>query len=73
MFVVAAILLAVVAFRVFEVMRGTPPLSSPKAEGGFWFLAALIALVVIPHFIGTRFARLLWRSRIRFYGRYQHQ
>ena len=71
-FVIAAMLITVMLFRSLEIMRGTPPLSSPKAEDGFLFFVGLVAVVVIPYLIGTRVARLLWRSRIRFYRRYQH-
>lgn len=72
-FVIAAMLVAAVLFRTLEIARGAPPLSSPKAEDGPLFLVGLIAVVVIPYLVGTRVARLLWRSRIRFYRTYQHQ
>ena len=73
MFVVAAMLITVVLFRSFEIIRGVPPLSAPKGEDGFLFFIGLIAVVVIPYLMGTRVARLLWGSRIRFYRTYQHQ
>ena len=73
MFVIAAILIMVVLFRSSEIMRGVPPLSAPRAEDGFLFFMGLIAVVVIPYLMGTRVARLLWRSRTRFYRTYQHQ
>ena len=66
-FVIAAMLIAVVLFRSLEIMRRAPPLSGPKAEDGFLFFLGLIAVVVIPYIVGTRIARLLWRSRTRFY------
>jgi hypothetical protein len=72
-FVIAAILVAVVLFRSLEIMRGVPPLSSPRAENGFLFFVGLIAVVVVPYIMGTRVARLLWRSRVRFYRTYQYQ
>jgi predicted nucleic acid-binding Zn ribbon protein len=72
-FVIAAMLVAVVLFRVLEIARGALPLSSPKPEDGFFFFVGLIAVVVAPYIIGTRVARLHWRSRIRFYRTYQHQ
>jgi predicted nucleic acid-binding Zn ribbon protein len=72
-FVIAAMLVAVVLFRSLEIMRGVPALSSPRAEDGFLFFVGLIAVVVIPYLMGTRVARLLWRSRTRFYRTYQHQ
>jgi hypothetical protein len=72
-FVIAAMLVAVVLFRSLEIMRGAPPLSSPRAEDGFLFLVGLTAVVVVPYIMGSRVARLLWRSRIRFYRTYQHQ
>jgi hypothetical protein len=52
--------------------RGAPPLPSPKAEDGFWVFLALMVVVFIPYVVGTRVARLFWRSRIRFYRTYQH-
>jgi len=73
MFVIAAMLITVVLFRSLEIMRGAPPLSAPKAEDGFLFFIGLIAVVVIPYLVGTRVARLLCRSRTRFYRAYQHQ
>jgi len=72
-FVIAAMLVAVVLFRALEIVRGAPPLSSPRAEDGFLFCVGLIAVVIIPYIMGTRVARLLWRSRIHFYRTYQHQ
>ena len=69
MFVIAAMLITVVLFRSLEIMRGAPPLSAPKAEDGFLFFIGLIAVVVIPSLVGTRVARLLWRSGTRFTGR----
>jgi hypothetical protein len=71
--VIAAMFVAVVLLRVLEITRGAPPLPFPKAEYGFWVLLAVIAVVVVPYIVGTRIARLLWRSRIRFYRTYQHQ
>jgi len=73
MFVIAAILITVVLFRSLEIMRGAPPLSAPKAEDGFLFFIGLIAVVVVPYLMGTRVARVLWRSRTRFYRTYQHR
>ncbi|MDQ6912262.1 MAG: zinc ribbon domain-containing protein [Verrucomicrobiota bacterium] len=72
-FVILAMLIGVVLFRSLEIMRGAPPLSAPKAEDGFLLFVDLIAVVVVPYIIGTRIARLLWRSRTRFYRAYQHQ
>jgi predicted nucleic acid-binding Zn ribbon protein len=72
-FVISAMLISVMLFRAFEIARGARPLSSPKAEDGFLFCVGLIALVAVPYIIGTNVARVLWRSRIRFYRTYQHQ
>jgi hypothetical protein len=72
-FVVAAILTTVLLFRGLEVAHGASPLPSPKAEDGFLFPIGLIAVIVVPYLIGSRIARLVWRSRIRFYRTYQHQ
>ncbi len=69
----AALLITVLLIRGLEIARGAPPLPFPKAEYGFWGLLAVIAVVVVPYMVGTRVARLLWRSRIRFYRMYQHQ
>ena len=73
MFVIAAMLIGAVVWRALEVAHGAPPLPPPKAEYGFWVLLALIVIIFVPYILGTRIARLLWRSRIRFYRRYQHQ
>jgi hypothetical protein len=72
-FVIAAMFLGGMLLRVLEIARGAPPLPFPKAEYGFWVLLAVIAVVVVPYLMGTRVARLVWRSRIRFYRTYQHQ
>jgi hypothetical protein len=72
-FVITAIVLAGVLLRILEIAHGNPPLPPPKPEYGFWVLLAVIAVVVVPYMAGTRVARLFWRSRIRFYRRYQHQ
>lgn len=68
-----AILIAVVALRAFEIARGGSPLPSPKAQDGLFVVAAVIVLVVVPYVIGSRAARLWWRSRIRFVRNYQHR
>jgi hypothetical protein len=73
MFVIAAMFVTAVLLRVLEIARGVPPLPFPKPEYGFWVLLGLIAIVLMPYMVGTRVARLLWRSRIRFYRNYQHQ
>jgi len=72
-FVIAAMLIGVVLLRALAIARGGAPLSSPKAEDGLLVIGVLIAVVVIPYIMGTRVARLLWRSRIRFCKTYQHQ
>ena len=72
-FVVAAIFIAGVVLRVVGIAHGAPPLPPPKAEDGLLFLAALTTVVIIPYILGTRVARLFWRSRVRFYKNYQHQ
>jgi hypothetical protein len=66
-------LIVVLLLRVFEIARGGSPLPSPKAEYGFFVTAAFVAVFVVPYVAGARFARLLWRSRIRFYRNYQHR
>jgi hypothetical protein len=72
-FVIAAMLVGVVVLRALEIARGAPLLPAPKAEYGFFVLLGLIVIAFVPYILGTRIARLLWRSRIRFYRRYQHQ
>ena len=73
MFVFASMFMTAVFLRVLEIAHGASPLPPPKAEYGFWVLLAVIAVVVVPYIVGTRVARLFWRSRIRFYRHYQHQ
>jgi predicted nucleic acid-binding Zn ribbon protein len=70
-FVIASMLIGAVVLRALEIAGGAPPLPPPKAEDGFLVLLALIAMVFVPYMVGTRVARVLWRSRIR--RRYQHQ
>jgi len=72
-FVIAATFLGGVLLRVLEIARDVSPLPFPKAEYGFWALLAVIAVVIVPYVVGTRVARMVWRSRIRFYKTYQHQ
>lgn len=73
MFVFAAVFVAGVVLRVLEIAHGAPPLPDPKPEYGFWVVLAFIVIVLIPYMVGTRVARLFWRSRIRFCRNYQHQ
>ena len=72
-FVGLAVVTAAIVFRALEISHITTPLPPPKAEYGLFVIAAFIAVVVIPYMMGTRFARFLWRSRIRFYRSYQHR
>jgi predicted nucleic acid-binding Zn ribbon protein len=72
-FVIAAMLVGAVVLCALEIVRGAPPLPAPKAEDGFLVLLALITVIFVPYVVGARIARLLWRSRIRFCRRYQHQ
>jgi len=66
------VLIAVVILRVLEVLHGSPALPSPKAQDGLIVIAVEAQLIVAPFLIGSRAARLLWRSRVRFYRQY-HQ
>jgi len=72
-FVALAILIAVIILRAVEISHGKPALPSPKAENGLIVIAAFFLIVVVPFLIGSRVARLIGRSRIRFYRAYQHQ
>jgi hypothetical protein len=71
-FVGVALLLFAFSLRAFEIAYGHPFLRSPKAENGLLVIIGLICVVFLPYLIGTRLARLLFRSRIRFYRTYQH-
>jgi hypothetical protein len=68
-----AVLIAVVILRALEVVHGRPALPSPKADDGLMVIAAVMLLLVVPFLIGSRAARLLWRSRVRFYRQYQQR
>ena len=72
-FIGVAIFAFVMFLRAFEIARGVPFLSSPKAEDGPWVVVAFIAVIVLPYLIGTRVARFFGRSRVRFFRSYQHQ
>jgi hypothetical protein len=72
-FVITAIFLTGVLLRVVEIASGASPLPAPKAEYGFFVLLGLIVIVFVPYVVGTRVARVLWRSRIRFYRTYQYR
>jgi hypothetical protein len=72
-FVIAAMFVTAVLLRVSEITHGAPLLAPPKAEDGVWVLLALVAIVFIPYILGTRVARLFWRSRVRFYRNYRYQ
>jgi hypothetical protein len=73
MFVIAAMLIGVVVLRVLQTAHGALPLPPPKAEDGFLVLVGVFAVVVVPYVVGTRIARMLWRSRIRFHKTYENQ
>ena len=72
-FVGLAILLFGVFLIAYEIANGTPFLKSPKAEDGPFALLGIIVVIVIPYVIGKRVARLIWRSKVRFYRSYRHQ
>jgi predicted nucleic acid-binding Zn ribbon protein len=72
-FIGIAIFAFVMFLQAFEIARGVPFLTSPKAEDGPWVIVAFIAVILLPYLIGTRLARFLWRSRVRFFRSYQHQ
>ena len=71
--VVSAILLGVVILRVVEIAKGGSVLPAPKASDGLFVVAAILIFLVIPYLIGSRAARSIGRSRIRFYRTYRHQ
>lgn len=70
--VALALLIGVVIVRALEIAQGRQLLSSPKADDGLLVFGAIIIFLMIPYFIGSRAARLLWRSRVRFYRQYRH-
>jgi hypothetical protein len=72
-FVGIAFVIFVVFLRAFEIARGVPFLSPPKAEDGLLFFVGLAAIVIFPYMVGRRLARFLYRSRVRFFRSYQHQ
>ena len=72
-FVAAAILIFGVLLRAYEIATGHPFLKSLKAEDGLLVIAALALLVFLPYLVGINAARLLWRSRVRFFRSCQHQ
>jgi hypothetical protein len=72
-FVAVAIFLFAVFLRAYEIAHGAPFLKSPKVEDGPYAILGILIIVVIPYLIGTRIARLLGRSRVRFFRSYQHQ
>jgi hypothetical protein len=72
-FVIIAILTFTISLQSYEIAHGHPFLRSPKAEDGFFVIAALIALVAVPYAIGKRVARHFCRSRVRFFRSYQHR
>ena len=72
-FVFVAIVIFAVFLHAFEIAYGHPFLRSPKAEDGFFVMAGLIALIVLPYIVGINVARVFWRSRVRFFRSYQHQ
>ena len=65
LFVGLAVLIATVVLRELEIAHGTAPLFPPKAQDGLFVIVAMLIIVLIPYVIGSRAARLLWRSRIR--------
>ena len=73
LFVGVAVLITGIILRALEIAQGRPPLPEPKPEHGLYVIGAFVLVVVIPYLIGSRAARLLCRSRIRFYRHYQHR
>jgi hypothetical protein len=72
-FVGAALFIGVVLLRVFEIGRGVSALAAPRAEDGLLVIMWLVLLVVLPYLLGSRIARFLGRSRVRFFRSYQHR
>ncbi len=71
-FMIVAILAMLLLLHALEVLQGRSPLPSPTAEGAFSFFLALIALLAVPYLLGKAVARMLWRSKLRFFRRYHH-
>jgi predicted nucleic acid-binding Zn ribbon protein len=72
-FVGLAILVAGVVLRIVEIKHGGPPLPQPKAQDAIFVFPLVIAVVVASYLIGTKVARLIFPSRVRFFRSYQHQ
>jgi hypothetical protein len=72
-FVGAAILIFAIFMHAYEIAYGHSFLRFPKAEDGLLAIAGLTCVVFLPYLIGTKIARLFFRSRVRFYRTYQHQ
>ena len=51
-FVAVAFVIFVVFLRAFEVARGVPFLSPPKAEDGLLFFIGLVVIVIFPYMVG---------------------
>jgi len=72
-FVAVAILIFGIFLRGYEIANGHPFLRPPKAEDGLLVIAGLFLVVFLPYLVGIRVARLVRRSRVRFFRSYQHQ
>jgi uncharacterized membrane protein YphA (DoxX/SURF4 family) len=72
-FVAAAIVIFGIFLRGYEIANGHPFLRSPKAEDGLLVIVGLVLVVFLPYLVGINAARLLWRSRVRFFRSCQHQ
>lgn len=72
-FAVLAVPLLGLILRALEIARGTPPFPAPRSEATLFFVVGLIGFFVCAYLLGKGMARILWRSRIRFFRCYRHQ
>lgn len=72
-FVIGALFTGVVIIRALEIVRGTQVLPDPRSDEAFFFFIGVMALVALSYFIGKCFARVLGRSKVRFFRSYRHQ
>jgi predicted nucleic acid-binding Zn ribbon protein len=73
LFVAIALVVFGLVVNAYQIAYGHTFLRSLKAEDGLLAIAGLTCVVFLPYLLGISVARLVWRSRIRFYRSYQHR
>jgi predicted nucleic acid-binding Zn ribbon protein len=72
-FAVVAVPLLGMILRAWEIGHGTSLFPATGSNTALFFFLGLIGFFVFAYVLGTVAAKILWRSRVRFFRSYRHQ